>query len=662
MQTACPAGKFVTRLIYDGAFIPCFCMVLLLLSTTQAAQAQLCQGSLGDPIVNITFGAGPNPGAPLTAATTSYQYFSGDCPGDGFYTVRNSTSNCFGNTWLGLSTDHTGDANGYFMLVNASFQPSAFYVDTVHGLCGSTTYEFAAWVLNIIRPSACGGNAIQPNLTFAIEKTDGTVLQSYNTNAITASGFPTWKQYGFFFTTPAGVSDIVLRMVNNAPGGCGNDLALDDITFRPCGPQVMPSIIGETSNTVNICTGTARTFNFISTISDFFTNPAYQWQQRLNGGPWADIAGATSKTLTRTFTTTTTAGIYEYRLSVADRSNLGSLQCRVNSLPLTIGLYNTPVATAASNTPICTGRNLHLYATGGTTYNWTGPNGFASIIDTPTIVNVNPIQDGTYTVIAANPAGCSDTAAITISVKPSPLAAIANADTAICLHDTVQLFAGGGSSYRWVPATGLSSATIFNPRASPATSTNYAVVVANAFSCTDTAHVTITVNVPVVANAGPDKTIIRGTTIILEGSIQGLSNNYFWSPASAFTNPQLLQPMVTPQADAVYVLAATSANGCGSSSDTVAVKVYQEIYVPTAFTPDGDGLNDTWSIAALNAFPAFELMVYNRYGQLVFSNRNVVKPWDGKYKGEPVPPGAYVYTINLGIGIRTIKGTVLVIR
>src|SRR5450432_2681980 len=139
-----------------------------------SVNAQLCQGSLGDPIVNITFGSGSNPGPSLAAATTSYQYVFTDCPNDGFYTVINSTFNCFGNTWQNVRSDHTGDPNGYFMLINASFEPSAFYLYTVKGLCASTTYEFAAWIMNVLLQSACRFSGIQPNLTFTIENTDGT--------------------------------------------------------------------------------------------------------------------------------------------------------------------------------------------------------------------------------------------------------------------------------------------------------------------------------------------------------------------------------------------------------------------------------------------------------------------------------------------------------
>src|SRR5215470_14157256 len=108
---------------------------LLLLPFANNCLGQLCQGSLGDPVVNITFGSGPGFGSPLSAATTFYSFIQTACPNDGFYTVIDQTSGCFGNTWHTLSKDHTGDANGHFMLVNASFQPGDFYVDTIRGLC-----------------------------------------------------------------------------------------------------------------------------------------------------------------------------------------------------------------------------------------------------------------------------------------------------------------------------------------------------------------------------------------------------------------------------------------------------------------------------------------------------------------------------------------------
>src|SRR5215203_5999299 len=166
-----------------------------------SANGQLCQGSLGDPIVNITFGSGNNPGPSLAAASTNYSFKSGDCPDDGYYSIVNRTSSCFSNSWHSLNSDHTGNPNGYFMLVNASFEPGAFYVDTVDVLCNNTTYEFAAWIVNVLGNHRCSP-AIQPNLTFQIERPDGTVLKSYDTGTIPLDGSPLWKQYGFYFTTP----------------------------------------------------------------------------------------------------------------------------------------------------------------------------------------------------------------------------------------------------------------------------------------------------------------------------------------------------------------------------------------------------------------------------------------------------------------------------
>ena len=259
--------------------------------------AQLCQGSLGDPLIKTTFGSGTNPGPALGAAVTNYGFTFSDCPQDGNYTLRSNTTACFGNTWHTVNADHTGDANGYFMLVNASTLPGDFYVDTVRGLCSNTTFEFASWIMNVLRPEACGGAGNQPNITFSIETLGGNLLGQYNTGNIAAAPIPAWKQYGFFFTMPAGVNEVVVRMKNNAPGGCGNDLLLDDITFRPCGPQLNVLINGSPETTADICRGTEKTFTFSTTIPAAYTNPLLQWQQSVdNGNSWTDIAGANSMT------------------------------------------------------------------------------------------------------------------------------------------------------------------------------------------------------------------------------------------------------------------------------------------------------------------------------------------------------------------------------
>ena len=637
-------------------------ILVLFFSTVNNLDAQLCQGSLGDPIVNITFGSGTNPGPSLRAATTTYQYVFNDCPNDGYYTVRNNTSSCFGSTWHTLSADHSGNANGYFMLINASFQPSAFYLDTVKGLCGGTTYEFAAWVMNVLKSSSCGPNAIQPNLTFTIEKTDGTVLQTYNTNNIPSQGNPSWQQFGFFFTTPVNAPNIVLRIFNNAPGGCGNDLALDDITFRPCGPQLESTITGHPSGVVKLCEGETGSFIFNCNVSAGFNNPSYQWQQSSNGAEWTDIPAATTTTLSRNFTTTTAAGNYIYRLSAAEAGNMSSAQCRVASNPLTIQVAANPVTTVTSNSPLCENNKLLMTATGGTQYQWTGVNNFSATGAVVSFDSAHSNLSGKYYVEVTNDAGCKHSDSVTAIVNINPVASTSISTATICEDDNLQLGSSGGDTYKWIPATGLSSDVIANPVASPSATTGYSVIVSNQFACKDTALVMVNVIAKPVADAGTDKWIIEGNSAQITANASGQDISYSWSPDIYINSIQSLQPIVNPPRDTTYVLTVVSNAGCGTAMDTMKVFVYKDVFIPNAFSPNGDGLNDTWYIPALSAYTKFELSVFNRYGQVVFQNKNSNKPWNGKYKGEPLPIGVYVYMIDLKVGGKILKGTVTIVR
>ncbi len=631
---------------------------LIVLSHLAFGQA-VCQGTLGDPVKNINFGSGGATfGAPLTSTTTNYRYVTGT-PEDGEYTIAKNTFGMHNSTtgWHQISNHTPNDPDGYMMVVNASTTPGIFYQTTITDLCPGTTYEFAAWIINLLNYS---GN--KPNITFGIYDLQGNQLSiPYNTNNIPESSTPTWKQYGLVFTTPNGVTDIVLKMINNGPGGTGNDLALDDITFRPCGPVMNPSI-DLASTQSGICLGVAKTFNLSVNVSTgTYADPAYQWQTNTGAG-WIDLPGETN-TGTIFSSANKPAGTYQFRLLAAERSNINSASCRIASSPLTINIYPIPNPIATSSGPVCVGGNAQFFVSEGTSFEWRKPNGDLFSTDKNPVLNQVTLADnGVYTVkISTN--GCTNTSQTTLNVLPPPTATVNISSTSICESASVQLQAGGGTSYKWFPAEGLSNPNIANPLATPKKSTTYTVTVSNG-ACSATQTSTLNVIKNPVANAGPDQKIFKGKSVTLNGKIEGSKGDvqYFWTPADYLDDPTKLNPVATPPADITYTLHVTSLTGCQPNSDQVFIKVYPEIIIPNSFTPNNDGVNDTWDIPAAAAFPNMQLKVINRYGQVVYQNNGLFKAWDGKYNGKELPAAPYYYTLYFNEDFKTYSGWVMLIR
>jgi gliding motility-associated-like protein len=637
--------------------------VILLCITSYTGFSQLCSGSLGDPIVNINFGTGANPGPPLNTTSTNYTYTSNNCPPDGSYTVVNSFTGCFGNSWHNLAEDHTaGDGNGYMMLVNASLNPGDFYVDTVKNLCGSVSYEFSAWIVNVLKSTSCNGNGSRPNITFSIETITGTVIQNYNTGAISATDFAQWKQYGFFFTLPVSVNSLVLRITNNAPGGCGNDLALDDIIFRPCGPKLDAAFANVNGNngTVYFCFTDNKSITLSSSIQGGYNNPAYQWQESTDSGiTWVDINRATTDNYTRTFNK---AGNYRYRMAAAETGSINVLKCRVLSNVLTIVIDSFPKPETSNSSPLCEGSNLSLQTKNGATYLWSGPNNFSSLEQAPVIPAVTITNAGKYRVQVLSAGGCLAQDSTNVVISPLPVAD-AGLDTIICQDNKVLLQASGGEKFSWRPTSGLSNASISNPNASPAITTRYIVTVTNQGGCKDEDSISITVLKKPVANAGIDKSILEGQSVQLNGSTDTTANvNLFWSPPQFINDPLSLKPLVNPPTDNYYTLTVNSTNGCGTATDEVFIRVFKKVIIPNAFTPNGDGINDVWEIVGLETYHESVTEVYNRYGQLVFRQRGYTRPWNGKLNGASLPLGTYYYIINRNNDLPILSGSITIIR
>jgi gliding motility-associated-like protein len=538
------------------------------------------------------------------------------------------------------------------MVVNASSSPGIFYQATITDLCPNTTYEFSAWIINILR-----NLGIKPNVKFTIENNGVEILQFSTDDIPENTG---WIKYANTFVTPTNLGTITLKMINQNPGGGGNDLAIDDITFSACGPSLTPSIEDNATTSAQICEGSSVSFHFKTTVTTgVYQNPRYQWQMNAGTG-FTDLAGAQTSEITVPFQNAV-KGVYQYRLLVGDGNNINSPNCRIAGSPLTVNVNPLPIPIAENPKPVCIGNTIKLNASGGTSYSWIDPHGqLFSSDENPIIPNATKAMEGNYTVLVTAH-GCTSPKTVFLQVL-DPVIATTNIQTAaICEGQSIQLEALGGTSYLWTPSKGLSDTQIPNPIATPAETNTYTVIVSNG-GCSVTKEITITVNKNALADAGTDQKILVGQNITLNGKVSGDGITYYWSPSDYLDDPTKLNPVATPTEDITYTLNVTSSLGCTSSTDEVFIKVYPKVVIPNTFSPNGDNVNDTWNIPAASTFPNPIVKVTNRYGQLVYQSTGTFKPWDGKMNGKDLPPAVYYYSIYLNQDFKTYTGWVMLMR
>ena len=352
-------------------------------------------------------------------------------------------------------------------------------------------------------------------------------------------------------------------------------------------------------------------------------------------------------------TTATATGLCAgtYTVTVTDANG-----CTTQS---TVTINEPPILLASTSVtaPTCSNTNngaINLTVSGGVpgyTYAWS-PGG-------ATTQNLTDLLPGVYNVTVTDNTGCTVTLSVAV-IEQVVIDANAGADVTICIGETVQLQATGGSSYLWTPASGLNYNNIDNPVATVTTTTTYIVQVSN-FSCVDYDTVTITVNPLPVIDAGSGAEILAGTTVQLQASGAGTNGTYSWSPTDGLDNPNIYNPIASPVETTYYYVTGTDENGC-SATDSLTVEVSPGIVFPDGITPNDDGKNDTWIIDFINNFPEAVVMVYNRWGQELFYSKGYGTPWDGRYKGKDLPVGTYYYVIDLHNGKAPYTGPITIAR
>lgn len=419
-------------------------LVFIGFQTLTYGQLGFCTGSSGAPIFFENFGSGTSYGPALPAGTTNYTYVNSGFPNDGQYTLYYRTD-LIVNNWL-YSLDHTPDnqpdgLNGKSLIVNASNTPGQFYKRTVTGLCSNTKFEFSAWVINIINSASggCPGTGIPVNVTFEIwDITETILLQSGNTGNINGTPNPIWNQFGLLFTMPNGQTSVILKMRNNGSGGCGNDLAIDDIMFRACGEYSTITNTGNPSNSISICQNETITNNILQVSTTGSGTNVYQWQQSNDNITYTDITGQNTNTYLIPNLTTTTY----YRVKVAnDIANINNDFCStlsdffaVNITPLP----NTPVSNGDQHK--CANQNTTLSVTVNTneSANWyDAPTSGNLLLANSTTYSTNIL--GTYYVEAYNiSVGCKSTSRVAVTLLPMATLTY-NGSTTICSSETTSI-------------------------------------------------------------------------------------------------------------------------------------------------------------------------------------------------------------------------------
>lgn len=397
--------------------------------------------------------------------------------------------------------------------------------------------------------------------------------------------------------------------------GMVSDTARDTVVLNYGQPV---TVMGDTSlcqgDSIQLFASGATTYDWSpdSTLSD--TDVATPW-----ASPWV--------TETYRLNFTTTAG------------------CSLDD-SLTVTVVPNVEVTACCDTFICPGSTIQLQTGGtpGVSYAWTP----ASSLDDSTLANplASPTVSTIYKVYASI-GRCVDSATVDVEVVSPPNVDAGN-DTAICFGDTIQLQGSGDGALLWSPAASLSNPNIASPFAFPTQTTEYHLIVQDpTFGCTNMDTVVVTVNpLPQVTVADTFENICRGTTATLAASG---GTSYLWSTGQTGSTV-----IVSPDVTSTYWVKAV-AQGCVGPADSITVQVdsftiacgdlNSYIWVPTAFSPNGDSLNDRMTVVWQHLDTA-EITIYNRWGQLIYKADFRYTGWNGKHRGKPVPEGTYVWKID----------------
>lgn len=642
------------------------------LAATAAPASTSCSGaSDGTITVTPTNGTGPFEfsldGGTYVAGTAPYT-FTGLSSGTHTITIRNAAgcvSNVI-NTSVTAGPVITTTASKTDVLCNGG---NTGTITVAQPAVGATPFEYSldgtTWqTSNVFNGLAAGtytvyyrsANGCQNSLSIIVDQP--TTLTSGNsvipvvcnglsngTITITSVGGVSPHQYSIdgtnwqgsnVFNVPAGTYTITTRDVN----GCTNQQVIT---------VTEPATLAATSANSNAsCDGGN---DGVITVNAVGGNTSYQYS--IDGGT--------------TWQNSNVFNVAPGNYTVMVKDNLGC-SAQFNT---TVGLTNNLTYTRQTDPVICESKSVQLdFISNATQYAWTP----ATALSSTTIHNpvANPVVTTEYRVLATlGRCNVEDTVIVNVNLAPIPNA---GTDGFICYGQSYQLNAINGVQYKWTPSTYLDNPNIANPLSTPTKDIVYTLsIISDVNGCASltTDDIAIDVTPPIKIKTYPADTVVYQSDVLQISAVPFDPDViYFnWSPSLGLDNPAIANPTVTAGQigeDIMYQVIGSTVAGCKGEA-YVRVRVYKgpDIYVPTGFTPNGDGLNDKLipfpvGIKQLNYF-----RVFNRWGQQIFSTSKLHDGWDGTINGTRQASGTYVWmaeAVTEQDKVITKKGVLTLIR
>ncbi|RYZ44282.1 MAG: gliding motility-associated C-terminal domain-containing protein, partial [Sphingobacteriales bacterium] len=334
---------------------------------------------------------------------------------------------------------------------------------------------------------------------------------------------------------------------------------------------------------------------------------------------------------------------------VVAKSNSGSI---TDTASVYITVHAAPKVNAGADMAICKGEVQRLQASGAAKYTWSGsPALSCTSCEGPMAA---PVATTSFIVTGYTDYGCSAKDSVLVTVR-QPIKLTVDPVDDICIGKTVTLSARGADAYSWAPSAGINNPTSPVTTVSPKVTTQYTVVGKDAAGCfADTANVKVTVWTVPTVEAGEVQTLTAGQTIKLKPTYSKDVTTYRWSNAQTLNCADCPFPEAAPKNETIYRVEVANNGGC-KAQDEVTIRVIcsnGNLFIPNTFSPNQDGRNDNFYPRGNGIGRIKSLKIYNRSGDLVFSNENFqannpAAGWDGRYKGQQLPADVFLYTCEV---------------